>query len=214
MADAEYLTPTKYCDSLAFPIRRMAYGIGRRHAGETAQAVAVFAFVRDEIAYRFDYPSAKASETLAKKQGNCFNKANLQIALLRACGIPAAYGVCTIKREVFRPVVADEIYEQIAEPTVHVYAACRLDERWLAADATVDRAFHEAHYRGVEGWSRRNWDGTSDLKLDPRFVVEEQGLYANIDLYLQTPPRFWTDELLRAANERIEESIRRAGRMN
>jgi len=188
--------------------------MNRQYPDETARAVAIFSFVREEIAYRFDYPSVTASETLAKKRGNCFNKANLQIAILRACGIPAGYGVCTISREVFRPVVSDEIYLQIADPTVHVYAVCHLRDRWVAADATVDRAFYDAHYRGLEGWSHPVWDGTHDLKLDRRFVREEQGLYANIDLYLQNPPRFWTDALLHAANERIEDRIRRARQMN
>ena len=51
-------------------------------------AASVRAWVREQIVYTLQDKSDLASQTLAKREGMCTNKANLQVALLRAAGIP------------------------------------------------------------------------------------------------------------------------------
>lgn len=54
------------------------------------------AWVAKHIEYSFQDKSDLASDTLRKRLGMCTNKATLQIALLRALGIPAGYCVVHI----------------------------------------------------------------------------------------------------------------------
>ncbi|MCM8769706.1 MAG: transglutaminase domain-containing protein, partial [Candidatus Omnitrophica bacterium] len=139
----------------------------------------------------------------------CFNKANLQIALLRKSGLPAGYGVSLIHREVFQPLLPEDLFQLVSEPTVHVYAFCYLDSRWVACDATIDAELYIAFYQGKPDWDYSPWDGVADYRLSRAYLVEEQGIYSSIDLFLLQPPRFWTDEFLSRANCFLEENIRR-----
>jgi hypothetical protein len=65
-----------------------------------------------------------ASDTLRKGEGMCTNKANLQVALLRAAGIPAGYVVVHVTKACFEgPQVLDEVLAAISPITVHVFCA-------------------------------------------------------------------------------------------
>ena len=97
--------------------------------------------------YTLDDKRSKASETLAKREGMCTNKANLQvsiwrakcstsyflhhslaaklcitrvqIALLRATGVACGYRMVHVTKECFRsPKTLPELFEKIHEPTV------------------------------------------------------------------------------------------------
>ncbi len=209
MEEKEYLSGTKCCDVENPEIKLWSFSLTRNCNDEIEKSIRIFDFVREKIEYRFDFPSTKASETLKKRKGNCFNKANLQIALLRSAGIPAGYHVVLIKKEVFRPIVPPEIYELINQPTVHVFACCLLENRWVSADATIDRRLFTSVYSKIEGWEYKKWDGKNEITIDKRFIVEDQGIYSNIDLYLLNPPRFWNENLLRKANEYLEGLLKR-----
>ncbi|HOK80972.1 MAG TPA: transglutaminase family protein [bacterium] len=203
----EYLKETRYCDIHSQEIDDFYRAIGSRDTNEIANLI--FNFVRDSVKYRFDYPWVKASETLRKKTGNCFNKANLQIALLRRAGIPAGYGVYLVHKEILKPILPPDIYLLVNQPTVHVFAKLFIHNRWVNLDATVDFELFQCFYNNSSIWSHTHWDGLSDISLDKSFVVEDQGVYANIDLYLSQPPKFWTDNLIQKANCFIEQTIKK-----
>lgn len=205
--DKEYTEPTAFCDCGDSGVRRKSLSLSSGCAGPVGAAVAVFDFVREEIPYRFDYPARHASETLAAKRGNCFNKANLQVALMRAMGVCAGYEVMLVTREIFRPLLPARIFEMVREPTVHVCAACCRDGKWITADATIDGEIFSAFYRGRNGWKHESWDGLSRERIPAEFVLEHQGVYAGVDLFLQTPPRFWNDDLLQEANAYLEKNL-------
>lgn len=207
--EPDYLQPTDFCDFHHPMIGRYLQKIINSASSDREKAIAIFHFVREKIRYRFNYPGTPASVTLTGGSGNCFNKANLQIAFLRRAGIPSAYGVCLIHREVFQPLLPEDIYHLVNEPTVHVYACCWLDEHWVAADATIDRHLYETFYRGQPGWDYTDWDGRTDYLLPARYLIAHQGFYASIDLYLLNPPRFWTDQLLTRANNFLEDCLRK-----
>ena len=137
----------------------------------------------------------------------CTNKANLQVALLRANGIPAAYGEYLISREALRPLCRPDFFEKINEATTHIYCAVWLGGRWVKADATVDSLLLRTAYRGVPGWRELAWDGEQDAIIDRRFVLEERGLHANVDEALEVEPRFLNEEMLAGANAHLESLI-------
>lgn len=202
--EKEYLSATKVCDVDSPDIKMQAYLLTKKICSEKQKAIEIFNFVRDKIKYRFDYPYTKASETLKKGYGNCFNKANLQIALLRSCGIYSGYKVYLIKKEVFFPIVPKEIYELINQPTVHVSCAVFLNGKWIEADTTIDFDLYNKVYKNIENWTYTEWDGEKNISLPEKYLIEFEGIYPNIDLYLLNPPRFWNDSLLEKTNKFID----------
>ena len=206
--EREYLSSTKVCDIENPDIKMKSYLLTKNSYSEKQKAIDIFNFVRDEIKYRFDYSSTKASETLKKQYGNCFNKSNLQIALLRSCGIYAGYKVYIIKKEVFFPIVPKDIYELISQPTIHVSCVVFLDGRWIEADPTIDFELYNHIYRNMENWKYEEWNGEKDISLSKEYIIENQGIYSNIDLYLLNPPKFWNDKLLKRVNDFIEDLLK------
>ena len=204
--DKEYLSPTKVCDIESVDLRMRSYILIKNTTDEREKAINIFNFVRDEIKYRFDFPYTKASETLKKKYGNCFNKSSLQISLLRNAGIYSGYKVYLIRKEVFKPIVPQDIYQLISDPTIHVSTVVYLNQKWVEADATIDYELHNAVFKKM-GWKYEKWDGENDITINSDFIIEQQGIYSSIDLYLLNPPRFWNEELLRRSNEYIEKLL-------
>lgn len=206
--EKEFITPTKICDCENPDIKMKSYFLTKGSFSEKQKAIDIFNFVRDEIKYRFDYSYTKASETLKKGYGNCFNKSNLQIGLLRSCGIYSGYKVYLIKKEVFFPIVPKEIYNMISDPTIHVSCAVYLNNKWIEADSTIDYQLYVHVYKYMENWEYKEWDGEKDITLPKKYIIEDQGIYSNIDLFLLNPPKFWNDELLFKANKFIDELLK------
>lgn len=201
----EYIKQTRYCD---FESKEIVDFCRNYRNLDTLDIVAgIFNFVRDTIKYRFDYPWRCASETLKKKTGNCFNKANLQIALLRRCSIPAGYGVYLIKKGILKFLLPDDIFEMVNDPTIHIFTKVFVNNRWICLDATVDIETYNTFYKNLEMWKHSKWDRKTHIQIEPKWVIEDQGVYANIDLYLSQPPKFWTDQLIEIANSFIEKKI-------
>jgi len=206
----EFLMGTKYCDVESVEIRRqteqlLSCGEGdhkdRPYDGDDVHsAVRIFDWVRDEVKYSFDFWNVKASETMRKMSGMCANKANLQIAMLRAAGIPAGYGVLRIRKEAVRTIANDEIYDKSSEVIIHVYCRVLLNGQWISADATVDRELYEAAYFEVPDWEYLSWDGQNHYRISSSYIVEDLGLRSNIDEYMDMRPRFLTDDIIESAN--------------
>jgi transglutaminase-like putative cysteine protease len=202
---SEFLTGTKYCDVGNVEIKRKAREIlSSRECSDVDSAVRIFNWVRDEVKYAFDFWNVKASETMRKMSGMCANKANLQVAMLRAVGIPAGYGILRIRKEALRTVANEEIYGKSSDVIIHVYCRVHLSERWISADATVDKELYEAAYLRVPDWEYLSWDGRNHFRMPSSFVVEDLGLQANIDEYMDMPPRFLNEEIVVRANAYIE----------
>lgn len=195
----QWLAATRYCDWQAPPVWALARRLAWRLADPWRRARVIWLYVRDEIPYRFDYWHLRASDTLRRGGGMCTNKANLQVALLRASGIPAAFGHYLIHKEALRPVTPPALFARIGEPTTHFFCLARLEGRWVAMDATVDRPLALSAYRGLPGWRPVPWWG-QHLAYHPRYVVRNLGPVANPDPYLQVPPRLLNDHLLAEAN--------------
>lgn len=95
----------------------------------------------------------------------------------------------------------------VNDPTIHVFAKVYINNRWISLDATVDKETYDTFYKKIGMWQRSNWDRKTHIQIEQEWVVEDQGLYSNIDLYLSQSPRFWTDKLIERANSFIEKNI-------
>jgi len=87
-------------------------------------AVRIFEYVRDNLAYSFYYNTLRgAVNTLHDMRGNCVDHSHLVVALARAAGIPARYvhGTCTFN--------SGNTYG-------HVWAQLYVNGKWYNADAT------------------------------------------------------------------------------
>lgn len=204
-----FLRPTEYCESDNPEIIQLARHLTANCNYDLERAIAIFNYVRDEIKYRFDHWNIRASTTLERKSGMCANKANLQVALLRATGIPAGYGSMIIKKEALRPVATDELYDLTTDVTNHIYCQCFVGDKWTRADTTVDRELFQAAYTNKEGGEYLEWKGVEDIQMSRLFIIDDLGLHYSMDKLLKEK-RFLGYEVLRRANEHIEQLLKKA----
>lgn len=92
----EYLSVSKYINWKDNIILSKADEFKLKFADEISLIKAIYEFVRDEIKHSWDVQDKRvtksATEVLEQGVGICWAKANLLVALLRACGIPT--GIC------------------------------------------------------------------------------------------------------------------------
>jgi transglutaminase-like putative cysteine protease len=86
------LQETFYCDFGHPAIKELADKIAGEETDWRKITEATFNYVRNNIRFGCDLVKIKASETLTKGYGVCWNKALLLVALLRCKGIPARMG--------------------------------------------------------------------------------------------------------------------------
>ena len=121
---APFLLPTAVCDSGHPSIVALSRRLVPTGCTPARAASAVRAWVRSNIAYALRDKSETASETLARREGMCTNKANLQVALLRAAGIPAGYVLAHITKEAFIcRAMLNEVYKLISPITLHIFCS-------------------------------------------------------------------------------------------
>ena len=119
-----FLLPTSICDSTHPSIMELSRRVIPAGCSAARAASAARAWVRCNIAYALHDKSEKASETLLRREGMCTNKANLQVALLRAAGIPAGFVLAHITKEAFKSrAMIDDVYHLISPITIHVFCA-------------------------------------------------------------------------------------------
>lgn len=189
----DFLAQTSYCDFNHVSIQQIAADFRNKNfSNQTDLAVALFYFVRDSILYRVGLWQMKASETLAEGNGTCTNKANLLVALLRAGGIPAGYGVMKVKgKEYFGPVMLDIFRKHISSSSTHIYSYVFLNNHWLKCDPSDDKIFSERTSYFNPPSKLVDWNGQCDasLNLRPEHILEDRGPLANIDEIIAKRPR-------------------------
>jgi transglutaminase-like putative cysteine protease len=173
LADSDrFLAPSKSCDADHPAIREAALSLGRSRDSEREKAIGVFHLVRDQVLFQFSRFSDTASDTLTSKRGHCYQKANLQIALLRCLGIPAGFITQRIDPNVLRPFLSDEAMKIIGERVGHSNACAFLNGRWVSADATFDKPLLD--FVLDDPWQmQETWDGIQDVKLPAHLLIGE-----------------------------------------
>jgi len=152
----QYLRPTEFCEPDHPEIQEVtAQVVGGAKTPKEA-AVKIYLFVRDEIKFGMTEPRPSI-EVLQSRLGWCCTKPNLQVAMLRAAGIPARY-----RAESFLPfglslAMPEESWEFIWElEPLHGLAEVYLDGKWIGCDATFDKDL-------IPSTLRFDWDGEHDL---------------------------------------------------
>lgn len=185
-----FLRPTRFCDVSDPDIARLAISLQRDTRRESA--VAVFGYVRDEIAYEVGNWQRTASQTLRRGRGTCTNAANLMVALLRRLGIPAGYGVLTVDgQQYFGPAIPRRLCSRVSHRSRHVYVCVRLDDRWVRCDPSDDAAFAIGSQHVNPQCTLIDWDGYDDalLHLDPAHVIEDLHPLPDIEVLMAKPMR-------------------------
>jgi transglutaminase-like putative cysteine protease len=181
-----YLNPTEYCDCDNDKIINQVKVLLREDSTNKDKAIRIFYYVRDNIQYGLDISDTKASKTLKNKYGNCVTKTNLQIALLRAAGIPSRYHQVVLNREILKGFVPKRVFDNTDERIwYHPWCECLLSGNWVANDASFDENLYES-LCGKGVWDKRNiptidWDGETDLIPVKYWLLEEVRTHANYD---------------------------------
>ena len=158
-----FMLPSTSCDADHPSVVELSQELTAEADSVAAAAASIRSWVRRNIVYTLQDKSDTASQTLSKLEGMCTNKANLQIALLRAAGIPAGYSLVHITKQAFEgPHTLPAVYEPISDITLHCFCSVYIPE---ADGAEADGA--EAEADGAEA------DGAAPLSLQRALVAGE-----------------------------------------
>ncbi len=188
----EYLIETEYCDFSNPLIQDLVRDFQDKYSDKTELSKALFYFVRDQIKYTVGNWSKKASYTLKHRHGTCTNNANLMVALCRACGIPAGYGVMdVVGPEYFGEIVPPRLSRTVAKKSKHVYCYVYQNDKWVKCDPSDDEplSINTQHLNPQSNIIE--WNGINDavLNLHPSHILKDQGPIASIDYLMQKRQR-------------------------
>jgi transglutaminase-like putative cysteine protease len=181
-----YVEPTQYCDATHPAIIAQAEALAEPGDPPVAAARAVYSFVRDHYAFGFTMIDEKASDTLHGTLGWCVTKTNLQVALLRALGIPARFHMVALTKRSLKGLVSGLLYRMLSEPIdFHPWCECYLDGRWVASDLFIDQTTYEAAI-ATGLYSRDDipsldWNGHDDLLLVRHWMRADHGTRQSYD---------------------------------
>jgi transglutaminase-like putative cysteine protease len=142
MPDSRFLEPARFIDSDNPEVVAFAREAVTGCDGEMARALALYAAVRDDIAYEayldFSVPDTyRASAVLVSGKGFCVGKAALLAACARASGIPARVGYADVKNH----MTTKRLYEHLKSDVFiwHSYSELYLEGRWVKATPAFDQ---------------------------------------------------------------------------
>ncbi|MFQ6086749.1 MAG: transglutaminase family protein [Candidatus Bathyarchaeia archaeon] len=172
----DFLRPSELCDSDNPLVKSTAEEITKNAKTPKDAAIKIFYFVRDKIPLAFVNPNTSASETLRVRKGSCFTKATLQMALLRAIGIPARFRIMEFKGndpEEWEGILPSLAVSMMPERWPHYFVEVYIEGRWIMADATFDRALLP---------DTEDWNGEYNVcSIEPRAILSDMGAFAFIE---------------------------------
>ena len=182
----EYLKPTELCDCENAKLKERASEIVAGVDAPREASQRIFRFVRDTIPFNATLDIyQKASQTLRKKVVDYCNKINVQVALLRAVGVPARCHLVRVEKEVLKAFIPRFLYDRLPSPVGHFWCECYLAGQWVACETLFDRPLYqgmlEAGLIAQEQIPTIDWDGESDLVLLRPWMVKDVGPYPSYD---------------------------------
>ncbi len=175
---------TTFCDFNHPAVSRLASKLANGETNPRKITKAVFKHVRDNIRFGFDVVQVKASETLAKGYGVCWNKALLMIALLRKNKIPARLAYNPVKRDFMRPAMGDGV-QTLPETMNHCFAQVQLDGVWIAVDATLDAPIYRKLFVPHNVSWGIDWNGKEDVRLYTENITGPVAFFEDIDAAIE-----------------------------
>jgi hypothetical protein len=184
-APRDYLSATGLCDCKNLWLRAKAKEIGDGAGTPEEKALRVFSHVRDGVRFGLAYSRSKASRTLKRGYGECGNKTNAQVALLRAAGIPARFRWVLAKTEILRHLIADFVFKNMPAIASHFWCECCLNGKWISCESLLDKPLYDGMLR--EGLVTKeqvptiDWDGKTDFVLLKPWIAEDRGHLPSFD---------------------------------
>ena len=125
----------EHCDHEHRSIQQIAEILIGYDSWETAQNI--WEFVRF-LPFRFGFSNLTASRVLQQGHGMSTTKANLQVALLRACELDAAFGEVDLPLELIKPLIPGGYLHllTVENQLKHYIALTRIGDEWYPCDAT------------------------------------------------------------------------------
>lgn len=178
------LQETFYCDFNHPSIKELANKLAEKGTDPQKITETTFRYVRNNIKFGCDLVKVKASETLAKGYGACWNKALLVVSLLRCNNIPARLGYNLVKREFMKPALGEE-HKTLHETENHCFALACLNDQWVAIDSTLDPRTYEKFYAPTGVTWDIEWNGTDNMRLYTENIVGPVEYFEDIDAALE-----------------------------
>ena len=174
------LVETTYCDYSHPAVSVLSEKFVQDSKDEVDLIEKIFLFVRDRIIFGGDHWQVKASVTLSKGYGACFNKNLLMIALLRAAKIPSKLMANPLSNSFTKPSVGG-VYVFFSDPFYHCFTHVLMNGCWISIDPTLDRTTYETFFKPAGVKWRIDWDRKSDMLLYSESVAGPAREYPNID---------------------------------
>ncbi len=187
-----YLKETYYCNFNHPFFEKLQINHSK---SKSSTAVEIFNFVRDTLPLCGDAVKVKASETMIKQYGACWNKALLLVALCRKYSIPSRIVKHPLNKHFLKPLLGNDVLF-INNPYYHCFVQMHIDGKWIYADPSLDNKTFESLYRPLNVTWGIKWDGKSDHIiyneniLGPIEIIEDIDQTFNSGLGNKSNPRF------------------------
>jgi len=133
-----HLRPTRLLDHQHPALLRLAEQRGWNDLAPDERVGAVYAFVRDEIAFGYNTSDdIPASQVLAEGLGQCNTKTTLLMALLRGAGVPVRFHGATIHKRLQKGIVTGLMYRLAPRDILHSWAEVQHDGRWIGLEGVI-----------------------------------------------------------------------------
>lgn len=181
----EYVAATPLCDCDNPWLRQKDREIIDGASTPEEKALRIFSYVRDHVRFSLAYSRSKASQILKRGYGECLNKTNAQVAMLRAAGIPARYRWVKAKTEVLHHLIAEFLYKKMPPVASHGWCECYLNGKWISCELLLDKLLYDGMLK--EGLITKeqvqtiDWDGKTDLALLTPWITEDCGHLSSCD---------------------------------
>ena len=207
-----YIQKSVYCDFDHPTVSRLARHLANDEPDPLRVTLSTFKYIRDNIRFGFDLDRVKASETLAKGYGACYNKSLLLVALLRSNKIPARMAYNPLKREFIRPALG-EACQTLTETFNHCFAQVQLYGKWVAVDATLDTSTYQKLFKPHQVSWGIDWDGKKDMQLYSEHIAGPEVVIEDIDAAIQQnvgnvlPPPSEAEAFFGPANQQMWQAV-------
>ena len=207
-----YIQKSVYCDFDHPAVAGLAKDIATSEPDPARVTLSAFKYIRDNIRFGFDLARVKASETLAKGYGVCWNKSLLLAALLRSNKIQARMAYYPVKREFMRPAMGDAC-QTLTELINHCFTQVKLNGRWIAVDPTLDTPTYSKLFLPHQVPWGIEWDGRQDMHLYTEHVAGPAVVIEDIDTTMQQnvgnvlPPPSEAEAIFRPVNQQMWQAV-------
>jgi transglutaminase-like putative cysteine protease len=207
-----HIQKSVYCDFNHPSISSLAKDLANNEPDPVMATQSIFKHIRDNIRFGFDLVQVKASETLAKGYGACWNKSLLLVALLRSSKIPARMAYNPVMQEFMRPAMG-EACQTLTETINHCSTQVQLNGKWVTVDATLDTSTYRKLFKPHHVSWGIDWDGKEDMQLykehiaGPIVVIEDIDSAIQQDVGNVLPPPSEAEALFGPANQQMWQAV-------